>query len=802
MTSHAIQPGERVAALRGLAKALDRWADAISRFPEMTFQQVYNTRWSFPPSLQRRLEEQVRDRAQPWFCAARDYDVYSGMTRSWTAHDKKRTNDLALVGPDERLVTCSFDELRIWDVTTGKMIGERVGAGMICMAAPSSRNLLAGGTFQGLVRVDLSDLCALATAHFEPRIPNIKGIAIDAAGQLLLSGYEDGILSLWDVDQLTRLRSWKAHGSSVTAVSISADGNLAISASWDRTVALWDIRTQHERQRLTFESEPPISLAFLGNEQFLVGTRGGQLALYRVGSDVPVRAFIGHTNGITSLAVYGISERILSVSSDGTLRVWHPAKGLCLASYKAVPPRMGMTLGLNYDGSSKEHVELPTAVAASRSGLAFTAATDGSVKVWDTQAGQTVSDLESHRGPVHSVDISPDGQWAASTSAAENVLRLWDSNGRCTAAMPGADESRYCANVAVGSVAITADSKYAAAAASDGRFRAWNRQAILVTGSRGGAPPSWNIKSLSTGPVVAVAGEFGVVCWHIPTGNLRGITYEQTTRLAVSEDSILALVGGWDAVSLWDLPRRRCLASLPDTGAVNFLEIAHGIALCGCDGRMWTCRLANDVQCSDWLCYEDSSESGKTIAGEYGKGMLSGTILPGSPLVLAGLRDFRVLVASADRRQEMGYLEGHHDEVICVRALPDGRHVLTASADQNLRLWCVPEFRCVACYPSLAPFTCVSPIRSGRVVAGTGDGQVLLLDLAKWQPGVMPVRLVRQYRLAPRRWWDRLIGVCPAGSIDQEVTASCPWCGCIQCPPTTARSFTCRQCAHELRVPE
>jgi WD40 repeat protein len=75
-------------------------------------------------------------------------------------------------------------------------------------------------------------------------------------------------------------------------------------------------------------------------------------------------------------------------------------------------------------------------------------------------------------------------------------------------------------------------------------------------------------------------------------------------------------------------------------------------------------------------------------------------------------------------------LEGHTDCVFACAVMPDGRHVLSASEDKTLKVWEVGTSRCRVTHYGDAPFYTVAVSATG-VAAGDASGAVWYLDLPR-----------------------------------------------------------------------
>ncbi len=115
-------------------------------------------------------------------------------------------------------------------------------------------------------------------------LPSASGpgkISVNSEGHLLIAGYSDGTLVLFDIESKQILQEIKGHAAAITALDFDPSGVFFASGGYDRVARIWNLQDMQERPIEVTDFNNWIStLKFTAiKNQLMVGTYDGTLKL-------------------------------------------------------------------------------------------------------------------------------------------------------------------------------------------------------------------------------------------------------------------------------------------------------------------------------------------------------------------------------------------------------------------------------------------------------------------------------------------------------------------------------------------
>ncbi|QRV80917.1 WD40 repeat-like protein [Ceratobasidium sp. AG-Ba] len=154
------------------------------------------------------------------------------------------------------------------------------------------------------------------TKHSKPLAESARvlSLAFSHDSQRLVSGLNDGTLSIWDVASREPVISpLKVHICLISCLSFSHDGELVVSGSYDRTFGIWDASTGKQKYGPVPMGNTVLSIAISpGKDRVVCGLIDGAIKTYDLDTKYLGIKFFHHRGPVFSTLFSQDGTRIAS----------------------------------------------------------------------------------------------------------------------------------------------------------------------------------------------------------------------------------------------------------------------------------------------------------------------------------------------------------------------------------------------------------------------------------------------------------------------------------------------------------
>eukprot|EP00850_Spirogloea_muscicola_P009767 SM000055S18301 [mRNA] locus=s55:733789:738654:+ [translate_table: standard] len=250
-------------------------------------------------------------------------------------------------------------------------------------------------------------------------------------GQCLVSSSVDGFIEVWDyvTGKLKKDLQYQAddsfmmHEEAVLCVNWSKDSEMLASGSQDGKIKVWRLRTgQCLRRFENAHSQGVTSICFSRDSSQLLSASFDTLArIHGLKSGKTLKEFRGHSSYVNDAIYTSDGGRVVTASSDGTVKVWDAKSADCVQTLKPPPPLRGGDATVN-----SVHVmpkNLDHIVVCSRSSTIFVMTLQGQLGGASTgrlipfsyyflaQVVKSFSSGKREGGDFVGACVSPKGDW-------------------------------------------------------------------------------------------------------------------------------------------------------------------------------------------------------------------------------------------------------------------------------------------------------------------------------------------------------------------------------------------------------
>ena len=347
------------------------------------------------------------------------WDVQTGVCLQTMQAHSSSVGEAIFTPNGQLIVSCSQDStVRMWaTVPTGDWHCIRVLQGhknMYSLAVNATGNKLISGDNEGMLKFwDVESGECLKTLTSIPKA--FRTLAFHSDGNLLASSGDDRKIRLWDINIPRCTSTISAHGMAVWHVAFPPQGDLLASCSMDSTVKLWNISDnaylQAHPSPLQKDCSFVVAIAFAPDAEILaVGSGDAMIRLWNYRTRELLQTFqTVEGNILVDLNFHPQGQLLASASHDSYLRIWDVKTGTC---HRTLPGHTSHIWSVAFH----PHGE-----------LLASGSEDSNIRIWNVWTGECLQVLSEHTSTIRAVKFSPDGAYLASSSN-DLTVRIWDVN--------------------------------------------------------------------------------------------------------------------------------------------------------------------------------------------------------------------------------------------------------------------------------------------------------------------------------------------------------------------------------------
>ena len=503
-----------------------------------------------------------------------------------------------------------------------------------------------------------------------------------------------------------------------------------------------------ERQQLIGHQDKVNVVAYSPDgSRILTGSSDRSLRLWNSQGEPVGQPLQGHTEAVTATAISSNGEFIVSGSEDKTIRLWDSS---------------GNPIGSPFVGHKNTVTAIAFSPAVSNSeDIIASGSDDGTIRLWDRAGNSIGNPFIGHEDGITAIAFHPNGQLIASASK-DRTVSVWNLQGNRV--IPPWRKHQDLVNA----VAFSPDGQLIASGGDDEQIRLWDLQGNEVSQPFiGHVGIIWSLAFSQDGEtIVSSSSDRTIRFW-----DLRGNEIKPPLRghlglinsVAISPDGEAVISSSNDnTVRLWnvdDNPVSRVLRG--HEGHVKSLAISPDskfIASAGQDStvRLWNNSglplgkplighkdVVNTVAIGSKARLIASGSKDKTIRLWDSQGNLVNTLIghqdsvtsvainPSNQQIISGSEDKTIRLWDSQGNL-IDTLNGHQDGVTSIDLSPDGSTLVSASRDLTVRLWDLDRRQELRSWSKLydSEVTTVNFSPDGeQIISGSRDGTMRVMDL-------------------------------------------------------------------------
>ncbi|PPK73910.1 WD40 repeat protein [Methylobacter tundripaludum] len=215
---------------------------------------------------------------------------------------------------------------------------------------------------------------------------------------------------LWDARTGNPIGQSLTHPAEILSASFSPDGTLLMTVS-SRGAHLWETKAGAGTGEMVRYGKDADIVKFSPNGNRVVTASGAKMQLW----DMQTGALVGEDMAVDGLVASLLfsrdGSRILSVTEEGTARVWNAEKGQALGESFSFP---------------KEYLWSDSFPVFSQNGRVIVLLAERIARIWSLETGKPIGKPLRHNAVITSADFSDDDRFLITTSE-DSTAKIWSA---------------------------------------------------------------------------------------------------------------------------------------------------------------------------------------------------------------------------------------------------------------------------------------------------------------------------------------------------------------------------------------
>ncbi len=325
----------------------------------------------------------------------------------------KAVLDATFIAGNSRIVTGDDDGfVRVWDVTSGKELLKQKAHddGVVALAVSQDQSKFLTGGYDSKIRM-WDAKTAKQLQIFEGHERAVYSLAFGQKDQKIISASGDGTAKIWDVKTAKALSSLEGHRFVTRSVVFSADNKKILTSTNLRDVRIYTAETGQEVSRFRI-GEVLNTAAFSPDGTTFVTASDTHGDIWKTEDGTLVQSLDGHDGAMRSAVYSSDGQKILSVGSDQTVRIWNALSAEEIFSLKHE----------NTVSAASFSFDLQQIISVDSEGTTF---------IWDATIGKLIREFKPIPDDYFSFLLTPSANNnLIITSNRTNSYMVWDLNNK------------------------------------------------------------------------------------------------------------------------------------------------------------------------------------------------------------------------------------------------------------------------------------------------------------------------------------------------------------------------------------